>query len=49
MINWWVISGISIWVWGIIAAILEKDSDCLVYSIAGSVLLGIFYMIAHGI
>lgn len=43
--NWWAITAIGIWMSGGLGAGLSKDSDCLVWSFAGSVCLGIFYII----
>jgi len=41
---WWALTTMTMWVFGGIA----KDTSGLLFSLIGSIALGIFWMIVHG-
>jgi len=46
---WWALTTMTMWVSGGIASARSKDTSGLLFSLIGSIALGIFYMVVHGI
>jgi hypothetical protein len=45
--NWWAITGLTMWISGLICTFIKDEEDYLIFTLVSLVLLGFAYLIIH--